>query len=162
LTAGIDLALALIEDDCGSDVAKDVARDMVVYHRRLGGQSQYSTMLQMTPSSGRVREVLCHARAHLNEPLSVERLADVAGVGLRQFSRIFLTATGTTPAKAVERLRLEAARPRIEEGSEPIEKIAQDVGFGSAETMCRSFVKTFGRTPQELRRSARSDAITIG
>jgi transcriptional regulator GlxA family with amidase domain len=109
LTAGIDLALALIEDDCGSDVAKDVARDMVVYHRRLGGQSQYSTMLQMTPSSGRVREVLCHARAHLNEPLSVERLADVAGVGLRQFSRIFLTATGTTPAKAVERLRLGGA-----------------------------------------------------
>jgi transcriptional regulator GlxA family with amidase domain len=155
LTAGIDLALALIEVDCGSEVAKGVARDMVVYHRRLGGQSQYSTMLEITPTSERVREVLSYARAHLNEPLSVDNLADVAGVGLRQFSRIFLNATGTTPAKAVERLRLEVARPRIEEGLEPIDKIAQDVGFGSAETMCRSFVKAFGRTPQELRRSAR-------
>jgi transcriptional regulator GlxA family with amidase domain len=155
LTAGIDLALALIEDDCGSEVAKGVARDMVVYHRRLGGQSQYSTMLEITPTSGRVREALCYARAHLKEPLSIENLADAAGVGLRQFSRIFLNATGTTPAKAVERLRLEAARPKIEEGSEPIERIAQDVGFGSAEKMCRSFLRAFSRTPQELRRSAR-------
>ncbi len=155
LTAGIDLALALIEDDCGSAVAKGVARDMVVYHRRLGGQSQYSTMLEMEPTSGRVREVLCYARSHLKEPLSVESLASVAGMGLRQFSRNFLKATGTTPAKAVERLRLEMARPRIEEGLESIAKIAEDVGFGSAEKMCRGFVKAFGRTPQELRRSAR-------
>jgi transcriptional regulator GlxA family with amidase domain len=155
LTAGIDLALALIEDDCGSAVAKGVARDMVVYHRRLGGQSQYSTMLEMEPTSGRVREVLCYARAHMKEPLSVESLANVAGMGLRQFSRNFLNATGTTPAKAVERLRLEIARPRIEEGLQSIAKIAEDVGFGSAEKMCRGFVKAFGRTPQELRRSAR-------
>jgi transcriptional regulator GlxA family with amidase domain len=155
LTAGIDLALALIEDDCGAEVAKGVAKDMVVYHRRLGGQSQYSTMLEITPNSGRVREALCYARAHLNTPLSVEALADVAGIGLRQFSRIFLNATGTTPARAVERMRLEVARPKIEEGSEPIEKIAREVGFGSAETMCRSFLKACGRTPQELRRSAR-------
>ncbi|ARN79788.1 GlxA family transcriptional regulator [Methylocystis bryophila] len=155
LTAGIDLALALIENDCGSDIAKGVARDMVVYHRRLGGQSQYSTMLEIMPTSHRVREALCYARAHLDKPLSVETLADAAGVGLRQFSRIFINATGTTPAKAVERLRLEAARPKIEEGSEPIERIAQAVGFGSADTMCRSFVKACGRTPQELRRSAR-------
>lgn len=161
LTAGIDLALALIEDDCGSEIAKGVARDMVVYHRRLGGQSQYSTMLEITPTSGRVREALCYARAHLNKPLSVEILADAAGVGLRQFSRIFLNATGTTPAKAVERLRLEIARPKIEEGSEPIERIAQDVGFGSADTMCRSFLKAFGRTPQELRRSARTHPDSV-
>lgn len=161
LTAGIDLALALIEDDCGSEIAKGVAKDTVVYHRRLGGQSQYSTMLEIMPTSGRVREALCYARAHLNKPLSVETLADAAGVGLRQFSRIFLNATGTTPAKAAERLRLEAARPKIEEGSEPIERIAQDVGFGSAETMCRSFIKAFGRTPQELRRSARKHPDSI-
>ncbi|TLG72807.1 GlxA family transcriptional regulator [Methylocystis sp. B8] len=161
LTAGIDLALALIEADCGSEIAKGVARDMVVYHRRLGGQSQYSTMLEMMPTSGRVREALCYARDHLNKPLPVETLADAAGVGLRQFSRIFLNATGTTPAKAVERLRLEVARPKIEDGAEPIERIAQDVGFGSAETMCRSFVKAFGRTPQELRRSARQQPGSV-
>ncbi|MDD2768600.1 MAG: GlxA family transcriptional regulator [Methylococcus sp.] len=155
MTAGIDLALALIEDDFGSTVAKSVARDLVVYHRRLGGQSQFSAMLDITPTSGRVRDALCYARDHLREALSVEHLAEVACVSSRQFSRIFFNATGTTPAKAIERLRLEVARPRIEETSEPLEIIARDVGFASAEKMCRSCVSIFGRTPQELRRTAR-------
>jgi transcriptional regulator GlxA family with amidase domain len=159
VTAGIDLALALIEDDFGSAVAKSVARDLVVYHRRLGGQSQFSAMLDITPSSGRVRDALCYARDHLSEPLSVERLAEVACVSLRQFNRIFLNATGTTPVKVIERLRLEVARPRIEETSESLEKIATDVGFGTAEKMCRSCMNVFGRTPQELRRTARKLAI---
>jgi len=162
MTAGIDLALALIEDDLGAKGAKGVARDLVVYHRRLGGQCQFSEMLDITPSSGRVRDALCYARDHLSEPLSVERLADVACLSLRQFNRIFLNATGTTPAKAIERLRLELARPGIEETLEPLEIIARESGFGSAERMCRSSVAVFGRTPQELRRSARkSSGVTI-
>lgn len=155
MTAGIDLALALIEDDFGPAVAKSVARDLVVYHRRLGGQSQFSALLDMTPTSGRVRDALCYARDHLNEALSVEQLAEVACVSSRQFSRIFFNATGTTPAKAIEQLRLEVARPRIEETSEPLEIIARDVGFATAEKMCRSCLSVFGRTPQELRRTAR-------
>lgn len=155
MTAGMDLALALIDDDCGPEVAKGVARDMVVYHRRLGGQSQFSAMLDLAPPSGRVRDALCYAREHLNEALTVERLADNACVSLRQFNRIFFDATGTTPAKAIERLRLDAARSRIEEGLEPFEKIAGDVGFVSVERMRRSCVAIFGRSPQELRRAAR-------
>lgn len=155
MTAGMDLALALIEDDCGPEVAKGVARDMVVYHRRLGGQSQFSAMLELAPPSGRVRDALCYAREHLNEALTVERLADVACVSLRQFNRIFVNATGTTPARAIELLRLDAARSRIEEGSEPFERIACDVGFGSVERMRRSCVAIFGQSPQELRRAAR-------
>ncbi len=155
LTAGIDLALMLIEDDFGSSVAKSVAKDMVVYHRRLGGQSQFSAILDITPTSGRVRDVLCYARDHLREPLPVERLAEVARISPRQFSRTFFNATGMTPAKAIERLRLEVARPRIEETLEPLEQIARDIGFGSAEKMCRSCLNVFGRTSQELRRAAR-------
>lgn len=155
MTAGIDLALSLIEDDFGADLAKSIARDMVVYHRRLGGQSQYSAMLDITPPAGRVRDVMCYAREHLREPLSVNQLADVACLSLRQFNRIFLNATGVTPAKAIERLRLDVARPKIEETSEPLEKIARDVGFGSGEKMCRSCLTVFGRTPQELRRASR-------
>lgn len=154
LTAGIDLALMLIEADFDSTIAKSVARDMVVYHRRLGGQSQFSAMLDITPTSGRVRDVLCYARDHLSEPLPVERLAEIACVSPRQFSRIFFNATGMTPAKAIERLRLETARPRIEETREPLDQIARDMGFGSAEKMCRSCVNVFGRTSQELRRTA--------
>lgn len=156
MTAGIDLALALIEDDCGPETARGVARDMVVYHRRLGGQSQFSALLDLVPPAGRVREVLCFAREHLHEDLSVDRLADIACIGVRQFSRIFVNATGMTPAKAIERMRLEAARPRIEQGMEPLERIALDVGLGSVERMRRSCVSVFGRTPQEMRRNGRN------
>jgi transcriptional regulator GlxA family with amidase domain len=155
MTAGMDLALALIEEDCGPDAARGVARDMVVYHRRAGGQSQFSAVMDLAPTSGRVRDALCHAREHLGEALTVERLADVACVSVRQFNRIFLDATGTTPAKAIERLRLDAARAAIEESLEPLEKIARDAGFGGVERMRRSCIAIFGQTPQEMRRAAR-------
>ncbi len=85
----------------------------------------------------------------------MERLANLACVSPRQFSRVFFNATGMTPAKAIERLRLEVARPRIEETLEPLEQIAQATGFGSTEKMCRNCVNVFGRTLQELRRAAR-------
>ncbi len=155
ITAGIDLVLALIEEDCGSGLAKSVARDLVVYHRRPGGQSQFSAMLDLEPASGRVKNALCFAREHLREPLPVDRLAEAACIGPRQFVRIFLNETGETPARAVERLRAEAARPRIEDGTEPMEIIARDVGFGDVERMRRSFFRIFARSPQSLRRSAR-------
>ena len=155
VTAGIDLALALIEEDYGTALSRTIARDLVVHHRRLGGQSQFSTLLELEPSSSRVRQALDFAREHLHEPLPVDRLAAAACVSSRQFGRIFLTETGETPARAVERLRVEAARPRIEDALEPLEVIAQKVGFGDVERMRRSFVRIVGHTPQTLRRFAR-------
>ena len=156
ISAGIDLALAMIEADCGPGVAKSVAREMVVYHRRPGGQSQFSALLEMQPGAGRVSDALAFAREHLNESLPVERLADAARISSRQFARIFLKETGETPARAVERMRAEAARARVEDGCEPIEIVARDVGFGDVERMRRAFVKLYGQAPQAMRRSART------
>jgi len=113
ITAGIDLALAMIEEDCGIETSKAIARDLVVYHRRSGGQSQFSTMLELEPRPGRIRDALAYARAHLGKRLSVEQLADVARISPRQFARQFTAETGETPARAIERLRCEAALPRI-------------------------------------------------
>jgi transcriptional regulator GlxA family with amidase domain len=111
--------------------------------------------LELEPASSRVRQALDFAREHLHEPLPVDRLAAAACVSSRQFGRIFLTETGETPARAVERLRVEAARPRIEDALEPLEIIARQVGFGDVERMRRSFVRILGHTPQSLRRFAR-------
>ena len=152
ITAGIDLALALIEADHGVDLARAVARDLVVYHRRPGGQSQFSGLSLLEPGSDRMRLALAYAREHLAEPLPVERLAGAARLSPRQFGRAFREETGETPAKAVERLRVEAARLRIEEGSEPVEVVARAVGFADPERMRRAFVKRFGHPPQALRR----------
>lgn len=152
ITAGIDLALALIEADSGSDLARAVARELVVYHRRPGGQSQFSALSLMEPESDRIRLALAYAREHLAEPLPVERLAEAARLSSRQFGRAFRAETGETPAKAVEHLRVEVARLRIEEGSEPVEVVAKAVGFADPERMRRAFVKRFGYPPQALRR----------
>ena len=103
----------MIEEDCGIETSKAIARDLVVYHRRSGGQSQFSTMLELEPRPGRIRDALAYARAHLGKRLSVEQLADVARISPRQFARQFTAETGETPARAIERLRCEAALPRI-------------------------------------------------
>ncbi len=154
VTAGIDLALAMIEEDLGMEASKEVAQMLVVYHRRPGGQSQFSAMLDMEPASDRIRTVLTYIREHLTETLSTERLADVAHLSPRQFGRAFLAETGETPAKAVERLRAEVARVRVERGVEPIEVIARHVGFTDPERMRRAFIRIFGHPPQSLRRLA--------
>lgn len=157
ITAGIDLALALIEDDCGMDVARNVARDLVVFHRRPGGQSQYSKLLEVSAQSERIAKVVSHARQHLAEPLSVEDLAAVARLSPRQFARIFREETGSTPARAIEQLRSEAARLRVEQnGSESLTEIAAMTGFGDLERMRRAFLRAFGKTPQALRRTAQA------
>ena len=156
MTAGIDMTLALIEEDCGRDISRAVARMMVVYYRRPGGQLQHSSLLEMDPESDRIRRVLSFARENLSGSLSVERLADEARLSVRQFSRAFMEATGTTPAKAIERLRAEAARPRVEDGREPLEAIARDVGFTDPERMRQSFTRVFGHAPRAMRRAARA------
>jgi transcriptional regulator GlxA family with amidase domain len=156
ITAGIDLALAMIEEDCGIETSKAIARDLVVYHRRSGGQSQFSTLLDLEPRPGRIRDALAYARAHLDERLSVEQLADVARISPRQFARQFAAETGETPARAIERLRCEVALPRIEGTSQPLDQVALQVGFGDIERMRRVCLRIYGQSPQALRRRGRA------
>jgi transcriptional regulator GlxA family with amidase domain len=155
IASGIDLALALIEQDNGPNLAREVARLLVVPYRRSGGQSQFSAMSQMEPESDRIRIALNFAREHLAETLPIERMADAARLSVRQFGRAFRRETGETPAKAVERLRVEAARTRLQDGTEPIEQIAIAVGFIDPERMRRAFVKLHGHPPQSIRRARR-------
>jgi len=158
MTAGIDMALALIEEDLGRDISRAVARMLVVYYRRPGGQLQYSSLLDLDPDSDRIRRALSFAREHLSKPLSVEHLAEVAHLSVRQFSRAFLDATGMSPAKAVERLRVEAARSMVEDSRETLETIARNVGFADPERMRQSFIRVLGQPPRTLRRAARANA----
>lgn len=155
MTAGVDLALALVEADLGVEIARSVAKSLVVYHRRAGGQSQFSSLLELEPKSDRIQAVLTYAQRHLDTPLTVEQLAEAAHLSPRQFSRAFTAETGQSPAKAVENLRVEAARLAIEEGRHTIDEIARLTGFGDRERMRRAFLRTLGQPPQVLRRNAR-------
>jgi transcriptional regulator GlxA family with amidase domain len=154
--AGIDLALAMVEQDYGTMAARTTAQMMVVNLRRPGGQSQFAGFVEPEPHAPRIRKALDYARTHLHERLAVEDLAEVACLSPRQFSRSFAAETGLSPAKAVERLRAESARLRIENGSEPIEQIARVVGFVDTERMRRSFLRIFGQPPQSVRRAIRT------
>ena len=156
ITAGIDLALALIEDDFGAKVARGVAQQLVVHHRRPGGQSQFSALLDTGGVNGRFAGLMDWVRERLAERLNVERLAEQAAMSPRHFARAFTAETGLTPAKAVERLRLEAARLRVETTHEPIDRVAETAGFGDPERMRRAFLRAFGQPPQALRRAARA------
>lgn len=155
MSAGIDMALAMIEHDVSSDAAHFVARMLVVYYRRPSGQRQFSSLLDFDPRSDRMSAVLSYVRTHLREELTVQRLAEVAHMSTRQFSRVFAMTIGVTPSKAIERIRVEAARPLIEAGNQSFEVIARSQGFGNADHMLRSFQRVIGRTPQELRRTIR-------
>ncbi|WP_042878192.1 GlxA family transcriptional regulator [Cupriavidus necator] len=159
MTACIDLALALVEKDLGPDCARQVARKLVVYHRRAGGQSQFSALLEMQPRSDRIQTALDYAKRHLQTELSVEQLADAANLSARQFSRAFRAETGQSPAKAVEHLRLEAARLMLESGRHPVDVIARETGFGDRERMRRAFLRAYGQPPQMIRRAARAGEV---
>ncbi|ATA57667.1 AraC family transcriptional regulator [Variovorax boronicumulans] len=158
MTAGIDLVLALVEEDLGVEAARFAARKLVVYHRRAGGQSQHSALLELAPKSDRIQKALVHARANLRETLSVDELAEVAHLSPRQFSRAFKAETGQSPAHAVENLRVEAARALIDEGSLALGVVARETGFGDPERMRRAFLRTLGHPPQSVRRVARREA----
>lgn len=151
ITAGIDLALALIAADLGEQVARQVARQLVVYYRRPGGQSQYSALLELSNAQGRFGELLDYVRSHLDQPLSVEDLAARACMSGRHFARAFIAETGSTPAKAVERLRIEAAAGALENGV-PVQTVARQCGFASSETLRRAFLRVRGMPPSALRR----------
>jgi transcriptional regulator GlxA family with amidase domain len=154
MTAGFDLVLAMVDRDMGPEAAKEVARLLVISQRRMGGQKQHSVMLDLTPKSDRIERVLTHIRLNLRNALSIDELAAVASLSPRQFSRAFLEETGQSPAKAVEQLRLEAARFMMEEGRHSVNEVAQEAGFGDRERMRRAFLRTFGVSAEALRRKA--------
>jgi transcriptional regulator GlxA family with amidase domain len=156
ISAGIDLSLAMIAEDYGDEIAQQTARQLVLYHRRSGGQSQFSSLLELKAPNGRFGPLLAWAREHLDAPLTVEDLAEQAGMSSRHFTRAFMAETGTTPSKAVERLRIEVARQRVQSSSEAIERVAETTGFRDPERMRRAFIRAFGQPPQSLRRAARS------
>ena len=151
VTAGIDLALALVEEDLGRSVALAVARYLVVFLKRPGGQAQFSEALALQTAEDKFGALHDWVNRHLANSLSLSVLADQAGMSERSFSRRYAEATGQTPARAVERLRVEAARRLLSESRLPVKRIAQRCGFGSEETMRRSFLRLLTVTPQDYR-----------
>lgn len=158
ISAGIDLALALIAADHGDELARSVAQQLVVYQRRPGGQSQFSAMLGLDRGAGRFAALLDGVRSRLAEPQRVEDLAAAACMSPRHFARAFRAETGTTPARAVERLRVEAARAAIDSGAASLQQVALACGFGQPERMRRAFVRLVGMPPAATRRTARPAA----
>jgi transcriptional regulator GlxA family with amidase domain len=151
VTAGIDLALALIEQDLGRTVALAVARYLVVFLKRPGGQAQFSTALSLQSAEDKFGALHDWINKHLADDISLPMLADQAGMSERSFSRHYAEATGLTPTRAVERLRVEAARRMLSESRLPVKRISQRCGFGSEETMRRSFLRVLSATPQDYR-----------
>jgi transcriptional regulator GlxA family with amidase domain len=151
ITAGIDLALALVEEDLGRDMALAVARHLVVFLKRPGGQSQFSTALSQQMADDRFGALHDWMTNNVASNLSLPVLAERAGMSERTFSRRYVEATGHTPARAVERLRLETARRLLSDTRLPVKRIAERCGFGSEETMRRSFIRVLSATPQDYR-----------
>jgi transcriptional regulator GlxA family with amidase domain len=153
VSAGIDLALALVEEDLGRDMALAVARHLVVFLKRPGGQSQFSAFLRrQAEDDGSFAGLHDWMMAHLAGDLRVEALAARAGMSPRSFARLYRERTGTTPAKAVERLRVEAARRALEEGRAAMPMVARGAGFGDEERMRRAFLRVLGVPPRDYRR----------
>ncbi len=153
VTAGMDLALALVEEDLDREAALTIARHLVLFLRRPGNQAQFSaTLAAQEPIREPLREVRRHILEHVCEDLSVDALAALAHMSPRNFARAFVAETGVTPARYVERVRLEAARRTLEDTAHPIATVARACGFGTAETMRRCFLRALGVAPVEYRR----------
>ncbi|HWT35251.1 MAG TPA: helix-turn-helix domain-containing protein, partial [Paraburkholderia sp.] len=152
VTAGIDLALALIQEDYGHPVAMQVARRLVVFVKRPGGQAQFSAALAAQASAGGAFDGLHGWMAsNLNGDLSVERLAEEASMSPRTFARRYVDEVGRTPAKTVSAMRLEAASRALAESRRPLKRIALDCGFGSEQNLRRAFMRSFGVLPLDYR-----------
>jgi transcriptional regulator GlxA family with amidase domain len=151
VTAAIDLALALVEEDAGRSLALAVARHLVMFLKRPGGQTQFSTVLSLQSAEDRFGALHSWMSGRLADDLSLPALARRAGMSERNFSRRYTEATGITPARAVERLRVEAARRLLSDTRLPVKRIAARCGFGSEETLRRSFMRLLAATPQDYR-----------
>jgi transcriptional regulator GlxA family with amidase domain len=159
ITAGIDLALALVEDDLGRDAALAVARALVVFLRRPGGQAQFSAQLSAQAAErAPLREVQQWIAEHPGADLSVDALAGRASLSPRHFARAFAAETGMPPGQYVGRVRIEAARRRLEDTADGIEETARACGYGTPEAMRRAFARTLGVSPAEYRRRFRPAA----
>ncbi|MET9727761.1 GlxA family transcriptional regulator [Streptomyces zaomyceticus] len=153
VTAGIDLALALVEEDLGRDAALTVARHLVVFLRRPGNQAQFSAQLAaQTARREPLRDLQQWITEHPEEDLSVEALAARARLSPRHFARAFRAETGTTPGRYVDRVRIEHARRLLEETSRGVEEVARAAGYGTSEAMRRAFTKALGTAPADYRR----------
>ena len=149
VTAGIDLALALVEQDLGREVALTVARHLVLYARRAGGQAQFSVQLATQEAErDAISELQAWIPAHLSEGLSVASLAKRARMSERNFARVFRAEVGVTPAHYVERARVQEARRHLETSARSIDEIASSIGFGGAQTMRRAFARALGVSPR--------------
>ena len=151
VTAAIDLALALVEEDAGRALSLAVARHLVMFLKRPGGQAQFSTVLSLQSAEDRFGALHAWMDGRLNGDLSLPALARKAGMSERSFSRRYAEAAGITPARAVERLRVEAARRLLSDTRLPVKRIAERCGFGSEETLRRSFGRLLASTPQDYR-----------
>lgn len=151
VASGIDLALALVEQDLGRALALAVARHLVVFLKRPGGQSQFSAALSLQSAEDQFGLLHDWINKHLHDDITVSGMADRVGMSERSFARHYAAGTGQTPARAVERLRVEAARRLLSETRLPVKRISQRCGFGSEETMRRSFLRQIAVTPQDYR-----------
>ncbi|MFJ4282635.1 GlxA family transcriptional regulator [Streptomyces massasporeus] len=159
VTAGIDLALALVEEDLGRDAALTIARHLVVFLRRPGNQAQFSAQLAaQTARREPLRDVQRWITDHPDADLSVDALADRARLSPRHFARAFRAETGMTPGRYVDRVRLEHARRLLEDTTDGVEEVARTSGYGTPEAMRRAFVRTLGTPPAEYRRRFRPAA----
>lgn len=152
ISSGIDLMLALVERDQGREMALAVARRLVVYLKRPGGQAQFSTALELQDGADRFDHLHAWMKENLDSDLSVTALASRAGMSERSFNRRYKSATGSTPARAVERIRVETAQRNLCNGSLSVKEIARRCGFGSEETMRRTFLRHVGTAPGEFRK----------
>ena len=160
VTAGMDLALALVEEDLGSSAALTVARELVLYLRRAGGQSQFSPALALQTSDRKqIERIQNWVFDNLHRDLRVADLAEEAGMSPRNFARVFLDDTGVTPARFVERSRVEAARRRLEESEDKLEKIADDCGLGSVQGLRRSFQRLLHVAPSAYRHRFKESVV---
>ena len=156
ISAGIDLALAWVEEDCGAAVAHEVARELVLFLRRTGGQTQYSVSLAAQASDMKsIQELQVWIAENLRRKLSLQALADRVGMSVRNFERVFTRELGRTPSKYVLQVRIEAALRQLERTDRGFKQIALHCGFGSADVMRRSFVRLVGLTPSQYRQRIR-------